>query len=140
MRRINHNQMLYEHEIQYKMYKVCKKHSHLSRLYVHCTMQQYFLCIIPWIFFLYLHSRRLFFSQMAYTQHQQQQSQLGIVLRFIFFGRRRLMMAHSSRAQIFFHANYFFGKKHIYFLATDLDRRGILWPPYVCSKQPNRFR
>ena len=31
----------------------------------------------------------------------------------------------------FFHANYFFGKKHIYFLATDLDRRGILWPHHT---------
>ena len=30
--------MLYEHEIQYKMYKVCKKHSHLSRLYVLCDI------------------------------------------------------------------------------------------------------
>ena len=99
----------------------------------------FYVYLIPWIFFLYLHSRGLFFSQMAYTQHQQQQSQLGIVLRFIFFGRRRLMMAHSSRAQIFFHANYFFGKKHIYFLATDLDRRGILWPhhttTYITAKQ-----
>ena len=31
----------------------------------------------------------------------------------------------------FFHANYFFGKKHIYFLATDLDRGGILWPHHT---------
>ena len=46
MRRINHNQMLYEHEIQYKMYKVCKKQpSRPYILYSQCNTLDIFFYI-----------------------------------------------------------------------------------------------
>ena len=53
--------MLYEHEIQYKMYKVCKKQP--SRPYI-----LYSLYVIPWIFFsIFTLKRPLFLTDGVYV-------------------------------------------------------------------------
>ena len=129
MRRINHNQMLYEHEIQYKMYKVCKKQP--SRPCI--------LYVLPRFFSIFTLKRPLFLTDGVYIALAAAVP-IGHRFKIHLFWTTKINDGPFISGSDFFHANYFFGKKHIYFLATDLDRRGILWPPYVCSKQPNRFR